>query len=203
MPRLHVLRSRTAPLAAAVRGVLLLIPGCTTLQQIAALQNVDFQLDRLSNGLVAGVDIDRIAAGGQLGPTDLARLGTAAARGTVPLSFVLHVGAQNPDGNAVAAQLVTLDWTLFLDGNETISGIYNDNRQIPPGGSVDLPISMELDLVQFFGRNVGDIAALVGNIAGVDSRRQTIRLDARPTVQTQFGPIRYPGTISIEFPVGG
>ena len=121
----------------------------------------------------------------------------------MPLRFVLHVGAENPANNPVAAQLVSLDWTLFLDGTETISGIYNDDRQIPPGSALDLPISMQLDLVQFFGRNVGDLAQLVGNLAGVSNQRQTIRLEARPTINTQFGPIRYPGMISIEFPVGG
>lgn len=191
-----------ASLFISALGVLLLIPGCTTLQQLAALQEVDFELDRLSNGLVAGVDMSRLQ-NGRVGPTDLARLGAAAGRGEVPLSFTLHVGAENPADNPAAAQLVSLDWTLFLDGTETISGIYNDDRQIPPGGRVDLPITMELDLVQFFGRNVSDLAALVGNLAGVESRRQTIRLDARPSINTQFGPIRYPGVISIEFPVGG
>ncbi len=194
---------RLASLSVAVLGILLAIPGCTTIQQLAALQQVDFELDRLSNGLVAGVDLDRLRDGGSLGAGDLARLGTAAARGEVPLSFVLHVGAENPGDNNVAAQLVSLDWTLFLDGTETISGIYNDDRQIPPGGTVDLPIAMELDLARFFGSNVRDLATLVGNLAGVSSQRQTIRLDARPSINTQFGPIRYPGTISIEFPVGG
>ncbi len=194
---------RSAPLFTALLGVLLLIPGCTTLQQLAALRSVDFQLNRLSNGLVAGVDLDRLAGGGSLGATDLARLGAAAARGSVPLQFTLNVGADNPADNPVAAQLVSLDWTLFLDGTETIQGVYNDTRQIQPGASVNLPINMELDLARFFGRNVSDLAQLVGNIAGVSSQRQTIRLDARPTVNTQFGPIQYPGVISIEFPVGG
>ena len=181
----------------------LLTPGCSTLQQIAALRQVDFDLDRVSNGLVAGVDLDRLRGGGQLGARDLARLGTAAARGEVPLSFTLHVGAENPSDNATAAQLVTLDWTLFLDDTQTISGVYNDTRSIPPGARVDLPITMELDLVGFFGRNVEDIVTLVGNVAGAETRQQTIRLDARPTVNTAIGPIRYPGVISIEFPVGG
>ncbi|MEM0963214.1 MAG: hypothetical protein AAGK21_11840 [Bacteroidota bacterium] len=182
-------------------GVLLLIPGCTTLQQLAALQQVEFDLDRLSNGLVAGVDISRLQDG-RLGAADLARLGAAATRGEVPLEFTLHVGAENPSENAVAAQLVSLDWTLFLDDTETISGVYNDDRLIQPGARADLPITMRLDLVDFFGRNVQDLAALAGNLAGVDSRRQTIRLEAQPSINTQFGPLRYPGVISIEFPVG-
>ena len=195
--------SRTVPFFVAALAVLLAVPGCTTLQQIAALRQVTFDLDRVSDGLVAGVDLDRIAAGGDLGPTDVARLGAAAARGEVPLRFTLHVGAENPADNPAAAQLVSLDWTLFLDGTETVSGVYNDDRLIEPGGAVDLPVDVELDLVQFFGRNVGDLATLVRNLAGEDTRRQTIRLEARPTVSTPVGPIRYPGTISIDFPVGG
>ena len=193
--------TRTAPLAALLAAVLLAVPGCSTLQQIAALQQVDFELDRLSNGLVAGVQLDRLRDG-SLGAGDVARLGAAAARGDVPLSFTLHVGAENPADNPAAAQLLSLDWTLFLDGQETISGVYNDDRQIPPGGRADLPITMQLDLVEFFGGNVQELAQLVGNLAGVSSQRQTIRLDARPSINTQFGPIRYPGVISIEFPVG-
>ncbi|MEM1116948.1 MAG: hypothetical protein AAF845_06150 [Bacteroidota bacterium] len=192
---------RTPSFLVAALGVLLLVPGCTTLQQLAALQNVAFDLDRLSNGRVAGVDLDQLK-GGALGPVDLARLGAAATRGEVPLSFTLHVGADNPADNPTA-QLVSLDWTLFLDDTETIAGVYNDDRAIPPGQSVDLPIAMELDLARFFGRNVEDLARLAGNLVGVESQRQTIRLDAVPTVNTAVGPIQYPGVISIEFPVGG
>ena len=193
---------RTAPLAVALLGVLLVVPGCTTLQQLNALRSVDFELDRLSNGLVAGVSLDRLSRGGQLGPTDVARLGTAVARGEVPLQFTLHVGAQNPADNPAAAQLVSLDWTLFLDDTQTISGVYNDDRLIRPGTEADLPIRMELDLARFFGRNVADIAQLVSNLAGGPNQRQTVRLEARPSINTSLGPIRYPGTISIEFPVG-
>ena len=194
---------RSSSLAVAALAVLLLVPGCTTLQQLAALNQVRFDLDRLSNGLIAGVDLDRIANRGELGPTDLARLGAAAATGEVPLSFTLHVGAENPADNPVAAQLVSLDWTLFLDGTKTISGVYNDDRLIQPGAAVDLPIRMELDLVRFFGRNVGDLATLAANLSGADTRRQTLRLEAQPTINTSLGPIRYPGVISVEFPVGG
>lgn len=195
--------TRPRLLVAAALAVLLVAPGCTTLQQLAQLREVDFQLDRLSNGLVAGVELDRLRGGGGLNPADVARLGTAAARGEVPLQFVLHVGAANPAGNDVPAQLVSLDWTLFLDGTETVSGVYNDDRLIPPGGRADLPIAIELDLVRFFGRNVTDLAELVQSLATEDGRAQTVRLEARPSVNTQVGPIRYPGTISIEFPVGG
>ena len=194
--------TRLPTLAVALLAVLLLAPGCTTISQLAALRQVDFQLDGVSNAFVAGVDLNR-AQNGSLGATDLARLGIAATRGSAPLTFNLNVGAENPSGNTAAAQLVSLDWTLFLDGTETVSGVYNDTRLIQPGARATLPIAIEVDLVRFFGRNVSDLARLVGNISGAQSQRQAIRLVARPSLNTQLGPIRYPGTISIEFPVNG
>ena len=193
---------RHTPLVCAALAVLLLAPGCTTISQLAALRQVDFDLGGVQNGLVAGVDLDRVAQSRSLGVTDLARLTAAAATGSVPLRFTLNVDAENPSENATAAQLVQLDWTLFLNDTETVSGIYNDDRLIQPGATTVLPIAMELDLVRFFGRNVGDLSNLIVNLAGGGGSPSDIRLEARPTIQTSLGPIRYPGTISITFPVG-
>lgn len=193
---------RLTPLLSAALGVLLLAPGCTTISQIAALRQVDFDLGGVQNGLVAGVNLDRVADSRSLGVTDVARLTAAAARGSVPLSFTLNVDAENPSDNPTPAQLVKLDWTLFLNDTQTISGIYNDDRLIQPGATTVLPIAMELDLVDFFGRNVGDLSNLIVNLAGGGGSPSDIRLEAQPTIQTSLGPIRYPGTLSITFPVG-
>ncbi len=83
-----------------------------------------------------------------------------------------------------------------------MSGIYNDPRLIQPGTTTVLPIAMEMNLVDFFGRNIGDISNLLVNLAGGQGGPSDIRLEARPTINTSLGPIRYPGTISISFPVG-
>lgn len=192
---------RTLSLLPALLGLLLLAPGCTTLQEIANLRNVDFDLDRVGNGLVAGVDLDRLMQTQRVGIADGARITTAALRGEVPLEFTLFVGADNPDGNPVA-QLIEMDWTLFLDGTETVSGVYNDVTALTPGQRTLLPVNIELDLVRFFGNNAGDLLDLIGDLAGDGSQPTILRLEAQPTIRTSIGPIRYPGTISVEFPVG-
>ncbi|OZC02248.1 hypothetical protein [Rubricoccus marinus] len=192
---------RSLRLVPVLLALFALAPGCTTLQQIANFQNVDFDLDRVSNGLVAGVDLDRLVQNRRVGVADGARITAAALRGEVPLSFTLFVGADNPTGNPVA-QVLSLDWTMFLDGTETINGTYNETVSLQPGQRSLIPIDMELDLVRFFGNNAGDIIDLIGDLAGDGSQPSMIRLQARPTVNTALGPIRYPGTISIEFPVG-
>ena len=190
MARLHRL---------AVLSFALLLPlalgSCATLQEIANLRNVDFNIDRVSGANLAGVDIQQLRSYDDLSGGEAARLVAALARGSMPLSFTLHVGAENPSGNSVAARLVQLDWTLFLDETETISGIFNDDRVIAPGAVVDIPITMELDLVQFVGRNVQDIVELAAAVSGQGSKE--IALRARPTITTPIGPITYPSDITI------
>lgn len=177
-------------------------PGCSTLQQIAALRQVAFGLDRVSNGRLAGVPIDNVRSYNNIGVVDAGRIAVALAQGSMPLDFVLHVGAENPTGNSTPARLVQLDWTLFVDGTETVSGIFNDERLIEPGQRVDLPVSIRLDLVRLVGNNLPDLANLALNLAGAGGSPARLRLEARPSITTEFGPIRYPGTISISQTVG-
>lgn len=194
-----LLRFRLVP---ALLGLLVLAPGCTTLQQLAALSAVDFAIDRVAEGSLAGVDIERVRTTQQLGAVDLARLTAAAVRGEMPLSFDLHLDATNPASNGTAARLVSLDWTLLVDDTETVSGVFNDERLIEPGTTADIPVSIELDLVRFFGNNAPDLISLALNLAGAGGDPARLTLRARPTVSTAIGPIAYPGTITISHTVG-
>jgi hypothetical protein len=195
MPRFH----RLVP---ALAGLLVLAPGCTTLQQLAALRAVDFDLAGVSDGALAGVDIERVRTYQDLRASDVARLTAAAVRGDMPLAFTLHVDATNPEDNGVPARLVSLDWTLFIDDAETVSGVFNDERLIQPGTTADLPISIRLDLLDFFSDSAPDLINLALNLAGAGGDPARLSLRARPTVNTSLGPISYPGYITISHTVG-
>src|SRR5690606_3136274 len=56
--RLAAARGRAA---AGLLALTLAVAGCVTLQQIAALRQVDFALDRVSDARLAGVSLSRIA----------------------------------------------------------------------------------------------------------------------------------------------
>ncbi len=194
--------TRLVRLLPAFLGILLLLPGCTTIQQLTALRQVDFAVDQVSNGFLAGVDLDRVRSYNDLNALDAARLISHVAQGEMPLGFVLHLDATNPSDNSAAARLLQLDWTLLIDETETVSGIFNDDRLINPGETADIPISMELDLIRFFGSNARDIIDLALNLAGAGGNPARISLRARPTVNTALGPISYPGYITISHTVG-
>jgi hypothetical protein len=170
---------------------------CAALETLAALQEVRFRIDGVSDGRLAGVPLEGVRRLDDLAPRDLARIAGAYYRDSVPLRFTLHVGATNPGTNDVDARLERLDWTLLLDGRETVSGVYDRNLLLPAGRTVDLPLGIDLDLLRFFRESQDGLARLALDVAGGQGTGDRLELRARPTISTPLGPIRYPGEIVI------
>jgi hypothetical protein len=179
---------------------LLLLPamaGCATLQELAALHQVAFAFDRVSEVRLAGIALDRVDGWSQLTTIDAARLVAAVASGNVPLDLVVHVRAENPSDNHVTARLVGLDWTFFVEDRKTVAGHVAGGLSLPPGQPVDVPVPVALNLSDYFHDGARDLFELALGIAGRGNTR-SIRLEATPTIETSLGPIRYPEPIVIE-----
>lgn len=186
--------------------LLLVLPlsSCQTLREVASLRNVNFVLDRVTQVELAGVDLSRIQSYEDIRAQDVLRLGTALSRNEAPLTFNLHLLAENPPDNSVQARMVEMDWTLFLDDTETISGVFDQNIVLPPGEPTDVSIPISLDLVRFFNDNVRDLVDLALAVSGQGGAPKRIMLQAVPTIETAIGPIRYPNPIQIvSHEVGG
>lgn len=177
---------------------LLLIPGCTTLQEFANLRNVDFDIQAVNQTYLAGIPMDDVRSESQLmTPMNGVRLANAIRTGELPLRFNLVLGAENPEANGVNARLLQFDWTLLLEGRETVSGVFNDPQVLAPGVTTRIPVGIELDLVRFFGDNLSDLADVALSVAGVGGRSREVALRIVPTVETPIGPIRYPEAITV------
>jgi hypothetical protein len=169
--------------------------GCATLQEIAALQRVDFALESLARPRLAGVDLSRVRSWEDLRAADVLRLTAAVADDRLPLSFELGVAAENPPDNATA-RLTRMDWTLLLSGRETLDGLVEQDQLLEAGATTVIPLTVELDLLEFFdgsARELVDLALAVAGGAGTPD----VALRARPTITTPVGPIAYPEPITI------
>ena len=190
-------RARFLVAALAVLGMAGLA-GCATLQQVAALRKVEFDLDRVSGATLAGVRLEGKQGYRDLGATDVARLLAAVAAKDVPLAMTVHVEGTNPETNSVSARLVRMDWTLLIDDQETVSGRFDREVVFVPGQPTDVPIAVELDLWDFFSGRAEDLFALAQAATGTGgTRTMTLALEATPTIDTPIGPIRYPAPIRI------
>ncbi len=185
------------PLALAL---VVALAGCATLRGIAALRNVDFRLTGADGTRVAGVDVTRIRDYDDVGAADVVRLGAALSQGRLPVQTTLRVRADNPADNG-PARLVRMDWTLLLDSRETISGVMDREVALPAGEGVDVPVRVEVDLLDFFDEQLPELVDLALAISG-QGDRERVELQALPTVETRFGPLRYPEPIRIAFEVG-
>lgn len=173
------------------------LAGCQALREVTNLRNVDFAIDRVAAATLAGVDLSRYEGYDDARPADLVRLTAAIASGELPLDFTLHLAAENPAENGARARLVQMDWTLFLNERETISGVFDREVVLEPGRVQDIPIGIRVDLLDFFDNNARDLLDLALAVSGQGGRPQDIRLEAIPTINTPIGPIRYPEPISI------
>jgi hypothetical protein len=177
--------------------VALMLVGCATVQEIIALRSVDFQLDRVTEVRLAGIDLSRVRSSSDLSFSDGARVAAALASRELPLSFRLNVLAANPASNRVTARLVRLRWTLFLENEETISGQLAHEYELPPGEPTTVPIDVSLDLLAFYERSGQDLIDLAMNLAGAGGAPKQVAIRAVPTIDTALGAISYPRPITI------
>ena len=180
-----------------VAGLAVLVGGCSSLQQLAALRQVGFALTGVTGGRLAGVDIGKIAAGTRLSVLDYGKLTVALARQDVPLDFLVNVEALNPAENKVTAKMVRLGWALYLNDKETIHGVVDTAVVMEPGKPVIMPMRMRVNLVQFFNGPAQDLVDLAAAVAGVNPDPTKMSLKASPTIDTPLGPLSYPNPITI------
>lgn len=180
----------------AVFLVIGLLGACQTLREASNLKDVQFRIDRATDAQLAGIELGGIESYSDLRGTDVARLASALSRGELPLSFTLHVEAENPPSNSVDARLAQMDWTLLLEEQETIAGTFDREIVLPPGTPKDVPVDIELNLIEFFDKNLQQFVGLVTAIAG-EGPPTNVKLRVQPTVRTDLGPIKYPKPITV------
>jgi hypothetical protein len=176
---------------------LVVVAGCATLQQIAALRQVDFALREVRNGELAGVSLARVANYRDLSAVELGRIAYAVARDDVPLEFQLDIAALNPADNGTTATMLILAWSVFLDEKETVSGVLDTNYVLPPGQEVIIPLHVAMNLRRFFDGPAESLIDLAAGLVGIRSDPTRIAVRATPTISTPLGPIRYPTPITI------
>lgn len=194
---------------AAISCVALVLVSCKAVdsvtQQLTQLKKLQFKLDGVSKFSLAGINLSSKKSISDFSIADGLKLTQAFSSKKFPASFVLDVAAKNPNsgnrnsGPSLPVTLSKLDWRLFIDDSETIRGNIKAPVTIPSSNKpAIIPLSMALDLYQFFGsqgyERIVNLALAIGGVGGGTSK---LKLVAKPTVTTSLGNIEYPGFITI------
>ncbi len=186
----------------AIILTLTFLAGCDVLEQarqVAMLSKCEFKLSSVDQLRLAGVNIQQVKKLSDLNMMDAAKITTAAlSGGSLPLNFTLNVEARNP--NATTAGMTRLDWILFIDDIQMVSGVNEQRVQIPGnGGTGILPLTIGIDLKQALKGKSGDAIANFGlNLAGAGNKPTRITLKAKPTIMVGSQTIAYPGYLTIQ-----
>lgn len=183
-----------APLALLA---LVALPGCTAMQELAALRLVSFAFSNVSDVRFVGIPIGPSADYSNLGLADAARVAAAVIAKQAPIELVAHVSATNPPENKVTARLVRMGWKLFVEDRQALAGDLGTPVVIESGRTVDVPVAVRFDLVTMGVSGARDMFDLAVAIAGQGTIRKDMRLELVPTVETSVGPLTYPSPIVI------
>ena len=172
--------------------------GCTALRETAALKDVKFSFDRVTNVRVAGVTVDGKDSYTDVGVTDVAKLTAAVLGQNVPTNLIVHVKAENPSSNAVTARMIQLGWTFFVEDRKVLDGKLDSTYAFAPGQPVDVRVPITFDAYDLYEHNAEDLFELGLALADVGGYEKEVRLDLVPTVNTDLGPITYSSPITVK-----
>lgn len=185
-------------------ALLFLTSSCSVYETIVNLSRLKFKLGAVNNFTVSGINISGKKSLQDFSPLEVVNLTSVIASGKLPVSFTLNVEAKNPnDGTGgypkTDATLKAFPWRLEIDNVETISGNIGSPVTVPGTGEVtNIPLTMNIDLIEFFGNkgfdNLINLALTLGGQQGSSTR---LSLFASPTVSSPVGDIKYPGELKI------
>ncbi|HEX7078930.1 MAG TPA: hypothetical protein VF363_10950 [Candidatus Eisenbacteria bacterium] len=181
-------------------AVLLLasISGCAGVNQLAALHQVEFRFDGITDPRVAGIHLSSLRSPDDVNPLDLGRLTLAIASKDVPLDLTVRIVGRNPETNKITAKLIGLDWWYLVDGRETVSGRITEGYQFPPGQPTEMPVLVTFNLVSFFGSDGKALLDTALALAGQRTSTHQVVMRLQPVIDTPYGHMKYPVPLELD-----
>jgi hypothetical protein len=184
--------------------MLFLLTSCSVYETIVNLSRLKFKLGSVNNFEIGGINISGKKSFQDFSAVEILMLTSTLTSGKLPASFTLNVEAKNPnDGTGgypkTDATLKAFPWRLNINETETISGNIGSPVTVPGTGEVtNIPLDMNIDLIQFFGNNgLENLLNLALSLGGQEGSSSRLTLFATPTVSSPLGDIKYPGELKI------
>jgi hypothetical protein len=191
-------------LIVSIISMIFLLTSCSVYQTMVNLSRLKFKLGNVNNLTLSGINISNKKSISDFNAVELLKLTSVITSGKLPASFTLNVEAKNPnDGSGgypkTDATLKSFPWKLEIDNVETISGNIGIPVSVPGTGDVtNIPLTMNLDLIEFLGnRGLDNLVNLALALGGQEGSSSKLTLYATPTVSSPLGDIKYPGELKI------
>lgn len=179
--------------------VLFTMPSCELLEQSAQVQRLrlcTFDVSHVDQVKLAGIHLRDGMDYGDLNAAQIMTLTGALMSRNLPLDFNLNVKVDNP--NDKTAAMSRMDYTIFVDGLQLVSGVLNQRYEIAPGQSVVVPMRLQLELFQALSGETGDaLVNLAFKLTGDDSRDSELLFRVKPYIRVSGRELAYPGYLDV------
>ena len=175
------------------------LSSCEVLNQVAQMANFancKFNFNSVDHIQMLGIDLSRGMSRENLNITQGIALINAITNRSLPVTFNVNVGMENP--NSIAASMAKMDYIISLNGKEVVSTTLNKSISVPSNGSNVISIPITTDLFQLFsGESADAIVNLAFKLAGASSDPVNVGLKVKPYISINGQQLAYPDYLTM------
>jgi len=167
-------------------------------QQIKALENCKYRIVSAQNLSVAGANVKNIMSGQDINLASLPGLAFGLLRKDVPFRATINMEVSNPSGSLAAIN--EFEYKVLINKQELAAGFVNQLVSVPAGGSVVVPVDLNVNVYQFISnaKVMSEISDFLRAGSGANEKKGLVTLKIRPSIMVGNTLVKYPGFISID-----
>lgn len=169
---------------------------CSALQQLTQvtnLKNCQYDLRKVESVQVAGINVTNFNG---FSATDLINLAACIKNRKVPVTMGVQVGVDNP--GATPATVTRMEWLCTVDDKQLATGVVSDRYSVPAGGSVTIPIKVNMDAYELFSSSgVDAVKAFINSFSKENNTSSRVAVKVKPTVSVGSATVTMPNYITL------
>ena len=178
-------------------ALLLFSSSCITYRRASTFSRCEFRINRVESIALNGTSVMGKTNLSDLSLNDASVLLRSVVSGPLNMDLTILIDIKNP--NKSKAAMNRIDWILFIDDIEMMTGTTIQRVIIPANNEIHtVPLNATTnikDLVR--GKGASALIGFALNLAGVGRDPSRITIKAKPYIKIGRRDIAYPGYISI------
>ncbi len=173
-----------------------LMVACTSMNELVAFSKCDFNFKSVTDVRLANLDVSRLRNYSEMSPIDAIQLVSALGSGKLNLDLTVNVNARN--NNPTKASLSGFDYILWIDDVQMLDGSMDQQFDIQPGASVNMPMRFSIDLWKVLRSESRDKILNFGfGLATKNADVSRVKLSLKPYLRVGDSVTKLPSYITI------
>lgn len=177
-------------------SLVFLLTSCSSLRGLKSFASCDFSMNSISKVRLGSTNVSEKKSIKDLSVADAAQLVASYFSNALSLSFNVNVDVKND--NKQIAKLNGLDYIVWIDDTQMLTGPMSQNVTVEPGETVTMPLNFTFNLCKALsGKSKDKTLAFGFGLATKSARDSRIKLSFKPYLSVGSKQIKFPTYITI------